>query len=111
MYKVKRTQRHQKIRKKISGTTARPRLAVCRSSQHIYVQLIDDSVHKTVVSASDLGLTLGTKTEKAAQVGEDIAKKALTQKIKKVVFDRGGMPYHGRVAALAAGARKAGLEF
>ena len=111
MLKTKRLQRHKKVRKNIFGTSQRPRLSVYRSSQHIYAQLIDDSLGKTLVSGSDLGLKSGTKKEKSMQVGENLAKEALKKKITKAVFDRGGFKYHGRVAALAEGARKGGLEF
>lgn len=111
MLKTKRIERHRKMRRKLIGTSARPRLAVYRSNQHIYAQIIDDSEHKTLVAESDYAIKVGTKKEKAISVGESIAKKALAQKIEKVVFDTGGMKYHGRVAALAEGARKGGLNF
>ena len=111
MYKVERKQKHKKIRKVMSGTEGRPRLAVFKSSQHIYAQVIDDSKGMTLAAASDLALKTGTKTEKATQVGEELAKKALAKKVKSIVFDRGGFRYHGRVQALADGARKGGLEF
>ena len=90
---------------------SRPRLAVFRSTQHIYAQIIDDASHKTLASASDLSIKTGTKREKALLVGEEVAKKAKTKKISKIVFDRGGYRYHGRIAAVAEGARKGGLEF
>ena len=111
MYKTKRLARHTKVRKKISGTSERPRVAVFRSTQHIYAQIIDDSMNKTLVSESDLKVKTGNKSEKATSVGENLAKKALAQKIGKVVFDRGGFLYHGRVKALAEGLRKGGLDF
>lgn len=111
MYKVNRIRRHKTIRKRINGSNERPRLAVYRSIQHIYAQIIDDNIGKTLVSESDLKITVGTKRERAMKVGEEIAKKAMDKKISKVVFDRGGIKYHGRVAALAEGARKGGLEF
>lgn len=111
MYKNKRLQRHTKVRKKIAGTSDQPRVAVFRSTQHIYAQIIDDSAHKTLVSESDLKVKTGNKSERAGAVGENLAKKALAQKITKVVFDRGGFLYHGRVKALAEGLRKGGLEF
>lgn len=110
MYKAQRQGKHQKIRKIVQGTPERLRLSVFRSSQHIYAQLINDQDHKTLVSASDLSLK-GSKTERAVRVGEAIAKQAINKKIKRVVFDRGGFQYHGRVAALAEAARKGGLEF
>lgn len=117
MLKIKRLGRHKKIRNKINrlfqeGTAeARVRLSVFRSGQHIYAQIIDDRKGQTLVSESDLNLKSGSKKEKATQVGENIAKKALAQKIDKVIFDRGGFLYHGRIAALAEGARKGGLQF
>lgn len=111
MYRVKRQAMHKKIRRKVKGVVGRPRLAVFRSIQHIYAQIIDDTKETTLVSASDLTIKVGVKSERAQAVGEDIAKKALQKKIKKVVFDRGGFKYHGRIAALAEGARKGGLEF
>ncbi|MBI2021565.1 50S ribosomal protein L18 [Candidatus Daviesbacteria bacterium] len=111
MYKVSRQNRHKKIRKKIFGTKDRPRLSVFRSGQHIYAQIIDDSQGKTLVAESDLKINEGSKKVKASQVGENLAKKAVKGKIKKVVFDRGGYPYQGRLIALAEGARKGGLEF
>lgn len=102
---------HKRVRKAVVGNEARPRVAVFKSSQHIYAQIIDDSAHKTLVSESDLKIEKGTKTEKATTVGEKLAEKALKAKIKAVVFDRGGFRYHGRVQALAEGLRKGGLEF
>jgi large subunit ribosomal protein L18 len=108
---LKRLQRHTKVRKKISGTNERPRVAIFRSAQHIYAQIIDDMQNKTLAAESDLKLKTGKKAERATQVGELLAKKALSQKITKVVFDRGGFLYHGRVKALADGLRKGGLEF
>lgn len=110
--KAKRySQRKRRVRAKVSGTAARPRLSVYRSSVHIYAQLIDDDKEKTLASASDLKIKTGKKTEKAGLVGEELAKKAMAKKIKKVTFDRNGFKYHGRVKALADGARKGGLEF
>lgn len=111
MLKQKRLQRHKKVRKNITGSKNRPRLSVFRSTQHIYAQIIDDNKGHTLVYESDLKVKTGTKTERAAQVGENIAKKASQKKIKKIVFDKGGFKFHGRVAALAQGARKGGLEF
>lgn len=111
MLKVKRIKRHKKIRKQIVGTSNRPRLSVFKSDQHIYAQIIDDSKGATLIADSDLKIKDGTKLDKALKVGEALAKKALKKKIKQVVFDRGGFIYHGRVAALAEGARKGGLEF
>ena len=107
-----RAKKHWRMRHKISGTPERPRLAVFRSTNHIYAQIIDDTVGNTLVAASTLELKPeGTKTEAAKLVGEAIAKKALDKGITKVVFDRGGNLYHGRIQALAEGAREAGLDF
>jgi large subunit ribosomal protein L18 len=111
MFKTKRVSRHKRIRKNVSGSATRPRVAVFRSTQHIYAQIINDAEHKTLVSASDLSVDKGTKTERAKRVGVDLAQKAVKKNIKQIVFDRGGIKYHGRVAALAAGLREGGLEF
>jgi large subunit ribosomal protein L18 len=111
----KRLRRKKRIRAKIFGTKEMPRLSVFRSAKHIYAQLIDDEKNKTLVSASDLELKRSMKklkkVEKAKEVGKLIAKKAKDLKIEKVVFDRGGYKYHGRVKALAEGAREGGLKF
>ena len=93
------------------GTSERPRLAVFRSNQHIYVQLIDDAQNKTLVSESDTKIEKGTKKERAYQVGKNIAEKATKVKIQEIVFDRGGFLYQGRVEELAKGAREGGLKF
>ncbi|MBZ9577762.1 50S ribosomal protein L18 [Patescibacteria group bacterium] len=109
----KRKRRHKRVRAKIFGTSKVPRLCVFRSAGHIYVQLIDDEKGKTLASASDLEIKK-KKDKKAAlatKVGNLIAKKAIEKKINKVVFDRGGYKYHGRVKALAEGAREGGLKF
>lgn len=113
-----RLRRHIRLRKKIFGTTERPRLSVFRSLHHIYAQVIDDTKGHTVVTASSLDVDLRTELQgkggnidAAKVVGAAIAKKALGQGIKQVVFDRGGQIYHGRVKALAAAARENGLEF
>jgi large subunit ribosomal protein L18 len=105
--------RRARIRAKIIGTKAKPRLNVFRSLKHLYAQIIDDLAGKTLVFASDLELKnkKGTKLEKAKAVGELIAQKAKEKKIKKVVFDRAGYKYHGRIKAVAEGARAGGLEF
>lgn len=108
---TKRDQRRARVRGKVFGTSKRPRLSVFRSAKHIYAQLIDDEKAKSMAAASDLALKKGTKLEKAKQVGEELAKRALKIKIKKVAFDRGGYKYHGRVKAVAEGAREGGLEF
>ena len=111
-----RQKRHQRIRNKISGTASRPRMAVYRSLSNIYVQIIDDSIGHTLAAAStmdkDLAASLEgkTKTEAAKIVGEMAAKLALAKGINEAVFDRGGYIYHGRVEALAEGAREAGLK-
>jgi len=110
----KRWRRHRRVRAKIFGTVKVPRLCVFHSAKHIYAQLIDDEKGHTLVSASDQELKKKegqTKTEKAKEVGLLIAKKALEKKIEKVVFDRGGYKYHGRVKAVAEGAREGGLKF
>lgn len=108
-----RKKRHNRIRRKISGTAECPRLNVFRSSKNIYAQIIDDVEGVTLASASTLdnGVSEGTKVEQAAQVGKLIAERALEKDIKQVVFDRGGYQYHGRVKALAEAARENGLEF
>ena len=107
-----RLKRHLRVRGKISGTAECPRLNVFRSSKHIYAQIIDDEKGVTMVSASSLALKLkGNKTEVARQVGRALAEKALALGIKQVAFDRGPYKYHGRVKALAEGAREGGLEF
>ena len=111
---VARIKRHQRVRKNISGTAERPRLNVYRSLSHIYAQIIDDTKGITLVSASSLDKDFtgyGGNIEGAKAVGMLVAKKALEKGIKAVVFDRGGYIYHGRVAALAEGAREGGLEF
>ncbi|HKM11498.1 MAG: 50S ribosomal protein L18 [Bacilli bacterium] len=108
-----RLRRHIRVRRKISGTAETPRLCVFRSNKHIEAQIIDDVAAKTLVSASSLALHLanGSNVDAATLVGEEIAKKAVAAGISKVVFDRGGYIYHGRVQALAEGARKGGLTF
>lgn len=105
--------RHKRLRKRIHGTPERPRLAVFRSLKHISAQIIDDTTGTTLASASSLEKALGARgnVEGARQIGAAIAKRALEKGIKQVVFDRGGVKYHGRVASLAEGAREAGLEF
>ncbi len=108
-----RLRRHRRVRGKISGTAERPRLDVFRSSKHIYAQIIDDVAGVTLVSASTLEKGFegfGGNVEAANKVGKMIAEKALAKGIKQVVFDRGGFVYHGRVKALAEGAREGGLE-
>jgi large subunit ribosomal protein L18 len=127
--RVARLRRHKRVRRQISGTAECPRLAVFRSLNHIYAQIIDDSSGTTLVSASSLKLSLpaesgqedaegknkkkpaSVKIRRSRAVGEAVAKKAQEMGLKKVTFDRGGYLYHGRVAALAEAARKSGLEF
>ena len=112
-----RKARHRRIRKKISGTSLRPRLAVFRSARHIYAQAIDDSAGSTLAASSTLTIQKSLKKtytgnkEAAKAVGTDVAKKLIEKSISTVVFDRGGFVYHGRVQALADGAREAGLNF
>lgn len=100
-----------RIRGKISGTAARPRMSVFRSNKQIYVQVIDDLAGKTLASASSKGIEEGTKSEIAAKVGEAIAQKAIAAGITEVVFDRNGYLFHGRVKSLADAARNGGLKF
>src|SRR5579859_6600606 len=104
---------HARIRVKLSGTTERPRLNVFRSLNHIYAQVIDDQKGETLVAASSLQLKLksGGNVAAAKEIGKAIAEKAREKGVKKVVFDRGGFLYHGRIKALAEAAREAGLEF
>ena len=110
---VARKRRHLRLRKKINGTPERPRMVVTRSNRHMVVQVIDDTIGHTLVSASDIEADIaaagGTKTERARKVGAAVAERAKAAGISAVVFDRGGNKYHGRVAAVAEGAREAGL--
>ena len=112
-----RTRRHIRVRKKVTGTSARPRLCVYRSLRYIYAQVVDDSAGHTIVSASSVDPEVRTqvngktKTESAEIIGALVAKRALSKGVNKVVFDRGGYKYHGRVKVLADAARKTGLEF
>jgi large subunit ribosomal protein L18 len=107
-----RVRRHLRVRRKIAGTAARPRLAVYRSNRHIYAQLIDDDAARTIASASDREVQAGGdgKTDVAKAVGNLIAERAKASGIERAVFDRGGRLFHGRVAALAEGAREKGLR-
>jgi len=125
--KQKKQRRHKRVRSKVFGTVGRPRLCVFRANKHIYVQLIDDNSGKTILSASDIELKKRSSFESKKpenkewkknrkivfgyEVGRLIAKKAIEKKIKEVVFDRGGYKYHGRVKAVAEGARDGGLRF
>jgi large subunit ribosomal protein L18 len=105
------TKRQIRIRKKIRATSDTPRLTVFRSNKHIYAQIVDDSKRTTLVSAREMDTKKSTKTERARTVGMDLAKAAIAKKIKAVVFDKGSYAYHGRVKALAEGAREGGLTF
>jgi large subunit ribosomal protein L18 len=112
-----RQRRHARVRQKISGSTRTPRLSVFRSLKHIYAQIIDDTVGRTLVSASTLDADVRdqvaglNKTEQAKIVGKRLAEKALSSGVTQVIFDRGGYLYHGRVKALADASREAGLKF
>jgi large subunit ribosomal protein L18 len=112
-----RLRRHRRVRRRVQGTSQRPRLAVFRSSQHIYAQLIDDVAGRTLAASSDRDGDLSAdtagkaKVERATAVGTSVARKALAAGVTQVVFDRGGFLYHGRVKALADAARAAGLSF
>ncbi|MBA2768710.1 MAG: 50S ribosomal protein L18 [Sporichthyaceae bacterium] len=110
---VARSRRHLRVRKKVAGTTGRPRLVVTRSSRHVFVQVVDDVAGRTVASASSMEADLrgleANKTAKARRVGELVAERAKAAGVESVVFDRGGNRYHGRVAAVADGAREGGL--
>jgi large subunit ribosomal protein L18 len=102
---------HQRIRRKLAGTAERPRLNIYRSLNHIYAQVIDDQKGETLVAASSIKLKSGGNVAAAKEIGKTVAELAVKQGIKKVVFDRGGYLYHGRIKALADAAREAGLEF
>ncbi len=112
---VARKRRHTRVRKKVTGTATRPRLVVNRSARHLFVQVVDDTTSRTLASAStmeaDLRKATGDKSDKAKEVGKLVASRAKAAGIDAVVFDRGGNKYHGRIAALADGAREGGLEF
>ena len=112
---VARKRRHTRVRKRVTGTAARPRLVVSRSTRHLFVQVVDDSAGTTLASASTMEADLrafdGDKSAKAKKVGELLAERAKSAGVEAVVFDRGGNKYHGRVAALAEGAREGGLAF
>lgn len=115
--KESKQRRHRRVRGKVSGSEERPRLAVFRSNEHIYAQIIDDTKHHTIVAASSVepdlksNLATGANREASVQVGKLIAARSLEKGITQVVFDRGGNLYHGRIKALADAAREAGLEF
>ena len=110
-----RLRRHRRVRKRVTGVATHPRLAVFRSARHIYAQVIDDTTSRTIVSASTLDSSLRgdkkAKTDAAKSVGSLVAERAKAAGVSKVIFDRGGYAYHGRVAKLADGAREGGLEF
>jgi large subunit ribosomal protein L18 len=108
---AQRRLRHLRVRKKVAGTAERPRLVVFRSDKHIYAQLVDDDAGRTIATVSSLKVANGKKTEKASEVGKQVAVVAKEKGITRVVFDRGGYKYHGRVKAVADGAREGGLEF
>ena len=113
---VARKRRHFRVRKKVVGTTARPRLVVTRSSRHLFAQIVDDSIGQTLASASTMEDALrkdsgSDKSAKARIVGKELAARAVAKGVTTVVFDRGGNKYHGRIAALADAARENGLEF
>jgi len=109
--RTSKARRHFRLRKKVLGTEARPRLVVTRSARHLFVQVVDDSKGVTLASASTFKLTDGDKTARAKQVGTALAESAKAAGVSKVVFDRGGNNYTGRIAAFADAAREAGLEF
>jgi large subunit ribosomal protein L18 len=109
--RVARSRRHFRLRKKLAGTTERPRLVVTRSARHLFVQIVDDTNGRTLASASSFKLTAGDKTARAREVGTRLADAAKAAGISRVVFDRAGNTYTGRVAAFAEAAREGGLEF
>ena len=106
-----KARRHFRLRKKVVGTAVRPRLVVSRSARHLFVQVVDDGLGKTVASASTFKLTDGDKTAQARELGKQLAESAKAAGVTQVVFDRGGNTYTGRIAAFADAAREAGLEF
>ncbi len=107
----RRERRHARVRARVSGTASRPRLVVFRSLTNTYAQLVDDTTGRVMAASSTLKAKKGTKTEKAKELGSDIAKKAVAAGVKTCTFDRGGYLYHGRVKAVAEAAREAGLQF
>lgn len=109
--RIARSRRHFRLRKKVAGTPDRPRLVVNRSARHLFVQIVDDSTGRTLVSTSTYKLTKGDKTDRAREAGGALANAAKAAGISQVVFDRGGNTYTGRVAAFADAAREGGLEF
>ncbi len=110
--RIKRAIRHRRVRSRVTGDLERPRLSVFKANRHIYAQLIDDNAGKTLAAASSLEIkSKAKKTDIAKEVGKLVATKAMARNIKAVKFDRGGFAYHGRIKALAEGAREGGLEF
>jgi large subunit ribosomal protein L18 len=109
--RVAKARRHFRLRKKVVGSAERPRLVVTRSSRHLYAQIVDDTTGVTLASSSTFKLSDGDKTERAKQAGNQLAEAAKAAGIAKVVFDRGGNTYTGRIAAFASAAREAGLDF
>ena len=107
----KRYRRHLRVRKKVAGTADRPRLVIFRSLKHITAQLVDDASRRTILTVSSTDLESGNKTAKSLEVGKRVASRAKELGLSKVVFDRAGYKYHGRVKAVADGAREGGLEF
>jgi len=107
----RRARRHLRVRKRVEGTAERPRLVIYRSLKHIYAQLVDDMAHRTLMTVSDLTVGSGKKQERSTAVGKQVAEQAKAAGITRVVFDRAGYRYHGRVKAVADGAREGGLEF
>ena len=107
----KRARRHLRVRKRVAGTPERPRLVVRRSLKHIYAQIVDDQTNRTLLTVSDLTVGEGKKAERSLEVGKQLAARAKEAGITRVVFDRAGYKYHGRVRAVADGAREGGLEF
>ena len=107
----RRYRRHLRVRKRVEGTPERPRLVVHRSLKHIYAQIVDDTTHRTLLTISDLTVGEGKKSERSQAVGRALAELAKQVGITRVVFDRAGYKYHGRVKAVADGAREGGLEF
>ncbi len=105
-----RARRHFRVRKRVNGTSERPRLVVFRSDKHIYAQLVDDNAQRTIMTVTDNGIE-GKKVEKSFEVGKKVASLAKERGVTSIVFDRGGYLYHGRVKAVADGAREGGLEF
>jgi len=107
----RRIRRHLRVRRRVEGTPERPRLVVHRTLKHIYAQIVDDSAQRTLMTVSDLSVGEGKKQERSVMVGKTIAERAKAAGITRVVFDRAGYKYHGRVKAVADGAREGGLEF